>query len=542
LRIEKVNIENYKCYEGKFSITFNAGVNIIVGDNEAGKSTILEAINLALTGVINGRYLKNELSQYLFNYKVVESYLSDLKNGANPQLPSITLEVFFSDANFPLFEGNGNQNKEKAHGVVFKIEFDESYKAEYQMIMANGGQHLTTLPIEYYKVSWSSFARETVTSRTIPIKSVLIDSTSAKYQNGSDVYISRIIKNDLEDLERVRLSQAYRKMKDQFIEDDAVKAINTKITAKAKISEKTLNVSVDLSTQNSWETALMTYLDNVPFHQIGKGEQCIIKTNLALGHQRNQEANLVLIEEPENHLSHTKLNQLIKTVSDSCIGKQVIISTHSSYVANKLGLENLILLNERKVVRLADLDPTTFDFFKKLPGYQTLRILLCKKAVLVEGDSDELIFQKCYMESSNARLPIEDGIDVISVKLTFKRFLDIAIKIKQPVAVITDNDGDYDSKITKKYKDYSGYQCVKIFADSRNELNTLEPQFVSVNSQNLKLLREVLELDDKHYDTAEKIVGHMVNNKTSWALKVFESKKSLLYPDYIQSAVKWCNE
>ncbi|EGM79811.1 RecF/RecN/SMC N-terminal domain-containing protein [Rheinheimera sp. A13L] len=542
MRIEKVNIENYKCYEGKFSITFNAGVNIIVGDNEAGKSTILEAINLALTGVINGRYLKNELSQYLFNYKVVESYLSDLKNGANPQLPSITIEVFFSDANFPLFEGNGNQNKEKAHGVVFKIEFDESYKAEYQMIMANGGQHLTTLPIEYYKVSWSSFARETVTSRTIPIKSVLIDSTSAKYQNGSDVYISRIIKNDLEDLERVRLSQAYRKMKDQFIEDDAVKAINTKITAKAKISEKTLNVSVDLSTQNSWETALMTYLDNVPFHQIGKGEQCIIKTNLALAHQRNQEANLVLIEEPENHLSHTKLNQLIKTVSDSCIGKQVIISTHSSYVANKLGLENLILLNDRKVVRLADLDPTTFDFFKKLPGYQTLRILLCKKAVLVEGDSDELIFQKCYMESNDARLPIEDGIDVISVKLTFKRFLDIAIKIKQPVAVITDNDGNYDSKITKKYKDYLGYPCVKIFADLRDELNTLEPQFVSVNSQNLKLLREVLELDDKHYDTAEKIVDHMVNNKTSWALKVFESKKSLHYPDYIQSAVKWCNE
>lgn len=262
MRIEKVNIENYKCYEGRFSIAFNAGVNIIVGDNEAGKSTILEAINLALTGVLNGRYLKNELSQYLFNYKIVESYLSDLKNGANPQLPSITIEIFFSDDDFPLFEGNGNQNKEKAHGVVFKIEFDESYKAEYQMIMTNGGQHLTTLPIEYYKISWSSFARETVTSRTIPIKSVLIDSTSAKYQNGSDVYISRIIKNDLEDLERVRLSQAYRKMKDQFIEDDAVKAINTKITAKAKISEKTLNVSVDLSTQNSWETALMTYLNN----------------------------------------------------------------------------------------------------------------------------------------------------------------------------------------------------------------------------------------------------------------------------------------
>ena len=71
MRIDKVNIENYKCFEGKFSIELNQGVNILVGDNEAGKSTILEVINLALTGILHGRYLKNELSQYLFNHKIV---------------------------------------------------------------------------------------------------------------------------------------------------------------------------------------------------------------------------------------------------------------------------------------------------------------------------------------------------------------------------------------------------------------------------------------------------------------------------------------
>ena len=54
--IEKVNIENYKCFSGKFSIEFRDGLNILVGDNEAGKSTILEAINLALSGILGGRY------------------------------------------------------------------------------------------------------------------------------------------------------------------------------------------------------------------------------------------------------------------------------------------------------------------------------------------------------------------------------------------------------------------------------------------------------------------------------------------------------
>ena len=60
MRIKKVNVENFKCYKGKFSLSLNEGINILVGNNEAGKSTILEAIHLALTGILNGKYLKNE--------------------------------------------------------------------------------------------------------------------------------------------------------------------------------------------------------------------------------------------------------------------------------------------------------------------------------------------------------------------------------------------------------------------------------------------------------------------------------------------------
>ena len=45
--IKKVKIHNFKCYKD-FEMVLNKGTNIIVGDNEAGKSTIIEAINLRL--------------------------------------------------------------------------------------------------------------------------------------------------------------------------------------------------------------------------------------------------------------------------------------------------------------------------------------------------------------------------------------------------------------------------------------------------------------------------------------------------------------
>lgn len=80
-----------------------------------------------------------------------------------------------------------------------------------------------------------------------------------RFQNGSDVYISKIIKDDLVVKEIVDLSQAYRKLKESFMADKSVEAINKKITEKAAISTKTVSISVDLSSRNSWETSLMTY-------------------------------------------------------------------------------------------------------------------------------------------------------------------------------------------------------------------------------------------------------------------------------------------
>lgn len=78
--ITKLIIEGFKGFKDRFSIEFNESVNIIVGDNEAGKSTILEAINLGLTGLYAGKPVKNNISQYLFNDQLVKEHRLDLKN------------------------------------------------------------------------------------------------------------------------------------------------------------------------------------------------------------------------------------------------------------------------------------------------------------------------------------------------------------------------------------------------------------------------------------------------------------------------------
>ncbi|WP_424244253.1 putative ATP-dependent endonuclease of OLD family [Elusimicrobium posterum] len=439
--IQRIRIENFKCFKN-LDVSFNEKINILVGNNEAGKSTILEAINLALTGQINGRYLKNDINQYLFNNEVVEEYLRKINNGENPLPPCICIEIFFGGKDFALFEGDYNSLRQKFYGLSYKIAFNDSHRAEYDVLVSS--RDLVSLPIEYYDVFWQSFARESITSFSIPIKPAFIDSSSYKYQNGSDVYISRIVKEFLTKDDAIKVSQAHRKMKDSFVSASAIAEINLKIKEEInKISEKEVSLSVETSSKNAWETSLMTYLDKVPFHNIGKGEQCLIKTKLALSSKQNKDAKIILIEEPENHLSHSKLNQFISEIKKDHQNKQIIISTHSSFVSNKLNLGNLIFFDNKKPVPFSELKEETKTFFEKLAGYDTLRLVFCERAILVEGDSDELIVQKAFqLNDSEKRLPIEAGVDVISVGTSFLNFLEIANKINKRVHVVTDNDGN----------------------------------------------------------------------------------------------------
>ena len=546
MHITKIIIENFKCFEGRFPLELNKGLNILVGDNEAGKSTILEAIHLALSGWIYGKYLRNELTQSLFNSNIIYDYLKGFNTQNRLLPPQILIELFFeieNDSQKALFEGNGNSTKQKACGIQFKISFNEKYQTEYDLLLGSGDE-INSLPIEFYDFSWSSFARDDrLTPKIIPIKSALIDSSNNRYQSGSDVYISRIIRDLLTDEQKVKISQAHRKLKDSFAKDDSIQEINKELKQK-HISDKKVELSVDVSTKTAWETSLTTYLENIPFNCIGRGEQCLVKTKLALSHKKSQEASIILLEEPENHLSHSKLNKFIKHIKASNNEKQIIISTHSSFVANKLGLSSLILLNtdqatsKRIESRLTDLDETTKKYFEKLAGFDTLRMILCRKAILVEGPSDELIVQKAHLNQKE-NLPIEDEVDVVSVGTSFLRFLEIAEKIKKPIAVVTDNDGDFENKITGKYKPYEDSATIKICADSNNDLNTLEPQLVDANKDQLDVLRDVLDIEETKYPDENSIIEYMKDHKTDYALKIFDTSKDVKFPQYILDAISW---
>lgn len=546
MAIRKIKIRNFKCFYGLFELELNSGLNILVGNNETGKSTIIEAIHLALTGLFCGKGIRNELSQYLFNNKVVETYIQSVNAGKALPPPSILVEIYFEGSINPEFEGNGNTDRANGvEGLKFEITYSPKYDAEYSQLIAT--RNMQSLPIEYYEATWTTFARQSITVRSIPIKSAMIDSSNYRYQNGSDVYISRIVKDLLSPEEVTAVSQAHRKMRDTFMDDPSIQAINTRISNESSIVDGQVSLSVDLGTKNAWENSLVTQLNDVPFGYIGKGAQCVLKTELALTQKQAQNAQIILLEEPESHLSFSRLNQLIHSIQEKYHEKQIVISTHSSFVANKLGLENLLLLDNQRIVKGSALPSA--DFFRKVSGYDTLRLLLCKKAILVEGDSDELVLQKAYMAENDGKLPIQDQVDVISVGTSFLRFLEIAAALQISVVVVTDNDGDVKA-LEQKYADYLGANAkptIKICYDNVVDTgslsiggkpynyNTLEPKLLKANGDDIALFNRILGTT---YADADDLRKYMKHHKTECALAIFDTDEDVVFPAYIMEAIK----
>lgn len=126
---------------------------------------------------------------------------------------------------------------------------------------------------------------------------------------------------------------------------------------------------------------------------------------------------------------------------------------------------------------------------KRLPGYDTLRVALSRKVVLVEGPSDELVLKKIYQDNNKGRLPEQDGIDIIVVRgVGFKTFIEIGKEIGTAVNVLRDNDGDYAKNVVEAQKEYAAYPNIKLVSSTDNNEFSLEPAMISANATSEKEL------------------------------------------------------
>jgi putative ATP-dependent endonuclease of OLD family len=544
--VKKLVIKNFKKFTAE-KFDFNDDLNIIVGDNESGKSTLLEAIELCLSLQYRRRPLAGCISDELFNAAQISKFLAGDKSQAT--LPEILIEAYLDDG--PNLKGNNNSLGENCPGIFVRIFFDPELAKPYAEYLKSP-DILTTLPIEFYTFEWYSFAWDRLTVHSKKIRSLFVDPPNLHPTFGAKKYITDVL-GTLRDDERAALRLNYRQLKNKFDNEDSVRQVNHELDGENEVTEKTLKISIENSAQGNFENNLQLNMNDIPFTHIGKGEQHQVLIKLAL-RDKAKNADVVLIEEPENHLSHINLVRLVKYIETKMAGQQVFITTHSSYVLNKLSFEKLCLL-ANKYIRLKDVNPNTVKTLKRLPGYDTLRAVLCQKVILVEGPSDELLLKKIY-HNTKGRLPEDDGIDVIVVRgIGFKNYINIVRHLGNRTHIIKDNDGSHQTNIVEWSADFKDCQSIKVYAPTDDALYSLEPAWIEENSKDTTSLNNfasviLSEQTYRKYDDGE--LGNRKSFLIEWfsgqgsgarkvdsAMRAFESTKDIKYPDFFTKALSF---
>lgn len=325
---------------------------------------------------------------------------------------------------------------------------------------------------------------------------------------------------------------AYRSNRHNFTDSEAVKNLNAKLQAEHHFRDKQITLNLRENDIDGWKSEMSLSLDSIPLDNAGFGTQNMVKTEMFM--QQNVDVDILIIEEPENNLSYTNMSILISRLSENT-NKQIFISTHSSFVANKMGLQHIHLVGDGNTKPFKELSKATYNYFIKLPGFNTLRVLLANKIILVEGPADELIIQRAYKDNYG-KLPIEDGIDVMSVGgVAFKRYCELARLINKNIVIVTDNDGD-PSGVKENYSDFS--DIVDLCIEEDENLNTLEPSVLSANKDNFEDFRAIIyhktDIQSINYENLNRFMEH---NKAEWSMRVFLSDKRINHPKYILKAI-----
>lgn len=222
--------------------------------------------------------------------------------------------------------------------------------------------------------------------------------------------------------------------------------------------------------------------------------------------------------------------ELLERIGDLAGDRQVFVTTHSPYVLNRLGLDKLRLMHEARVVPLmSSISADTIKYFKKQSGFDTLRLAIATKAVIVEGPSDEMIFNRAFEEKTGFS-PRALGVDVIALGTRGKRALELAKALDKKIAVIRDNDGKAPSHWIADAGKLIETGKREMFIGQNVLHPTLEPQITAIN--NHLALRSILGLS-KDKD----VLVYMSKNKTEAAWKISSSTKLVVWPKYIHDAI-----
>lgn len=488
--LTSISIDNYRMFSHPVTISFSKGLNLLVGENGCGKSTVIDAI----------RALLNE-SEYSRRGIIREDFYNSYSTTSPVVADCIHISGTFSDLT-------------EEQKVEYLTWLTDSFEAKLNLEI----QRTLNMRNNYKQKRWGGNSSNSIFDWE-PLNDIqcvylpALRDAERSLRTGRGSRLARFIANLSADELKARrekdelmpLEKDLRDFNDAAAKKDEIKKANELINTSLRDSAGTI---YGQKTQIQFNT--LTYeriiesLQLLFAPEIGKGDvsfRSLFENSLGYNNliyiatilaefeglkERYTTPRILLIEELEAHLHPQLQIKLLKYLENQAdeYDIQVIITTHSVTLASVVSIDCIISFNLADngyiitALRDCGLDNATKLFINRWMDTTKSTLLFSKGNIFVEGIAEAIVIPKLaaiYLEKQYARGKCsvknleEAGISVINMNgIYFTYFLQLYNGYRPilPLQMIGEKKKDYQKRLGdfKEKKKYSNSEFEQVAA------------------------------------------------------------------------------
>jgi len=430
-----------------FSLQLKNGINLLIGENDSGKTSIIDAIKLVIkthgtdwVRIETEDFFRQSDGQIASRFRI-ECRFDDLSDDearhftewlawddtGNP--PNAFLRVFVdvsrNDERVLPFDIRGGIDEE---GTILSADAKEKLKATYLRPLRDAENELSAR--RNSRLSQILHSHDAFKDK----KNHLFVDLAKKLNEDITSYFKGQNREGAELDADKQGGKLLKKVIDGYLNQFAGKETQFEIT--------------DSTLKNILESLNLLFLDG---YNLGLGSHNLLSIASELLHLQKQNwdgLRLGLVEEIEAHLHPQVQLQVIETLQKDAKDVQLVFTTHSPNIGSKIPLDHLIICYGDKAFSMGEgetmLTKTDYGYLQRFLDVTKANLFFAKGIILVEGWAEELILpvlaQKVGINLTSKCVSIINIGNTAFLRYSgiFKRAAGPEMKTK--VAVITDAD------------------------------------------------------------------------------------------------------
>jgi putative ATP-dependent endonuclease of OLD family len=417
--VSELVVENFRCFggqENKLILPLEVGLNTLVGENDAGKTAILDALRMVL-----GTRDQENLKPVIEDFHIGTSGITANKFSIQAIFTELSLEEQARFADYLTYVPVNTKQPIKLVITLHATQRDGKIRSTIFSGLPTGAHGLKELDLETKELVRATYLRplrdaekEMDSGRNSRISKILRKQPSIDV-GAKEIDLNSVSENKfgevIDKLGVVGIARLVNQLLEkQTAVNKATENLNINFLQPLQMQGDKLEAHLGIGSSNDDESLKRQMLEKIGIslentqgkRGLGSNNLLYIACEMLLLANSKEEIAVLIVEEPEAHLHPQRQLKLIQYLQQKVekhkqehgVHLQIILSTHSPTLASKLPIKSMTMVHNGKILPFNTSKMLAEDncaFLERFIDATKSNLFFCRGVMIVEGDAENLL-------------------------------------------------------------------------------------------------------------------------------------------------------